>query len=212
MAIPSTGSSTTLASNEPDVAAVREVIEELSDDGKEIIIVAHSYGAIVACEAVKGLEHQGRLKLGMSGGVIRMLFIAAWLLQEGESAPNVIGRNKMEAPWVKFDSGRIIADDPVYAFYNDVSADVAAYWSPQITHSDVAAFATPLKYAAWRLIPTTYVICEMDKSVLPHVQESMVVSTEGAVKAIRLPSGHLPMLSVPEALSDILVQEVGKDG
>ena len=103
MAIPSTGSSTTLASNEPDVAAVRKVIEELSDDGKEIIIVAHSYGAIPACEAVEGLEHQGRLKLGMSGGVVRMLFIAAWLLQEGESAPSVIARNKMEAPWVKFD-------------------------------------------------------------------------------------------------------------
>ena len=100
--IPSTGSNTTLTSNEPDIAAVREVIQELSDDGKEIIIVAHSYGAIPACEAVKGLEHQERLKVGMSGGVVRLVFIAAWLLQEGESAPDIIARNKMEAHWVKF--------------------------------------------------------------------------------------------------------------
>lgn len=101
--IPSTGSNTTLASNEPDVAAVREVIEELSDAGKEIIIVAHSYGAIPACEAVKGLGQQERIKLGMSGGVVRLVFIAAWLLQEGESPPDVIARNKMEAPWAKFE-------------------------------------------------------------------------------------------------------------
>ena len=101
--IASTGSDTTLASNEPDVAAVRGVIEELSDAGKEIIVVAHSYGAIPACEAVKGLGHQERLKLGMSGGVVQLVFIAAWLLQEGENPPDIIARHKMEAPWAKFE-------------------------------------------------------------------------------------------------------------
>ena len=101
--IPSTGSKTILTSNEPDVAAVREAIEEVSDAGKEIVIVAHSYGAIPTCEAVKGLGHQERLKLGMSGGVVRLVFIAAWLLQEGESAPVISAQNKMEAPWAKFE-------------------------------------------------------------------------------------------------------------
>ena len=100
--IPSTGSDTTLTSNEPDIAAVREVIEELSGSGQEIIVVAHSYGAIPTCEAVKDLGHQERFKLGMSGGVVRMVLIAAWLLQEGESIPDIIARNQMEAPWAKF--------------------------------------------------------------------------------------------------------------
>ena len=95
----------------------------------------------------------------------------------------------------------------MYAFHNDTSADVAAHWSPQLTHSDLAAFATPLKHAAWRYIPTTYLICEVDKAILPHVQESMVASTAGVVKAVRLPSGHLPMLSMPDRLSDILREE-----
>ena len=101
--IPSTGSKTILTSNEPDVAAVREVLEELSNAGKEIIIVAHSYGAIPTCVAVKGLGYQERLKLGQSGGVIRLVFIAAWLLQEGESPPQIIARNEMVTPWVKFE-------------------------------------------------------------------------------------------------------------
>lgn len=107
--IPSTGSKVPLTSNEPDIAAIREVLEELSDSGKEIVIVAHSYGSIPTCEAAKGLENQERLKLGKSGGVTRLVFVAAWLLQEGESIPDIIGRHKIEAPWARFEVSRSVS-------------------------------------------------------------------------------------------------------
>lgn len=100
--------------------------------------------------------------------------------------------------------GSVYADDPGFALHNDTSAEVAAYWAQYTTYSDLAAFATPLKYAAWRHIPTTYLLCELDKCILPHVQEGMVSSTEGAVKTIRLRSGHMPMLSMPEKFVDLL--------
>ena len=103
--IPSTGSKLPLTSNEPDVLAVRQVLEELSNSGRDIIIVAHSYGGIPTCEAAEGFKHQERLKLGKSGGVVRLVFVAAWLLQEGESAPDVIERYKMEASWARFEVG-----------------------------------------------------------------------------------------------------------
>ena len=106
--------------------------------------------------------------------------------------------------------GNVIADDPIYAFHNDTSADIAASWAPHTTHSDLTAFATPLKYAAWRHIPTTYLLCELDRCILPHVQEGMVASTEGKVKGVRLQSGHMPMLSVPEKLADLLRAEAGE--
>ena len=38
----------------------------------------------------------------------------------------------------------------------------------------------------------------------------MLASTEGAVKTIRLPSGHMPMLSMPEKVVDILRGEAGE--
>lgn len=103
--IPSTGSKLPLTSNEPDILAIRHVLEELSDSGKDIVVVAHSYGSIPACEAAEGFERQDRLKLGKAGGVIRLVFVAAWLLQEGESPPAVIERYKMEAPWARFEVG-----------------------------------------------------------------------------------------------------------
>jgi len=101
--LPSTGSQSPLTSNAPDVADVRAVLEELSESGKEIIVVAHSYGSIPTCEAAKGLGTQERLKLDKSGGVARLVFVAAWLLQEGEAPPDIIARYKMEAPWARFE-------------------------------------------------------------------------------------------------------------
>ena len=101
--LPSTGSTSPLTSNEPDVLAVRQVLEELTDLGEEIIIVAHSYGGIPACEAIKGLGCGERGKMGKTGGVVSLVFIAAWLLREGEKPPDIIGRYAMEAPWVRFE-------------------------------------------------------------------------------------------------------------
>ena len=101
--IPSTGSKSPLTSNEPDIVAVRQVLEELSDSGREIIVVAHSYGSIPAYEAIQGLGYEQRSKLDKSGGVVQIVLIAAWLLQEGESPPDIIKRYNIEASWVRFE-------------------------------------------------------------------------------------------------------------
>ena len=37
----------------------------------------------------------------------------------------------------------------------------------------------------------------------------MLAATEGVVRGVRLESGHMPMLSVPEKLADALRGEVG---
>ncbi|KAM0798352.1 Alpha/beta hydrolase fold-1 [Usnea florida] len=208
--IPRTGSKLPLTSNEPDILAVRQVLEELSESGRDIIVVAHSYGSIPTCEAAQGFGHQERLKLGKTGGIIRIVFVAAWLLQEGESPPTVIERYKMEAPWARFEGGNVFADDPASSLHSDTPEDVAAYWSSYTTHSDLTAFATPLKYPAWRHNPTTYLVCELDRCILPDVQRGMVASTEGVVKTVQLPSGHMPMLSMPEKFVDILEGEAGE--
>ena len=107
--IPSTGSKHPLTSNEPDVLAIRQVLEDLSDSGRDIIIVAHSYGSIPTCEAAQGFK-----------GVIRLIFVAAWLLQEGDNPPNIIERYKMEALWVRFEVGH-------YTFDSLLHLIIAAY-------------------------------------------------------------------------------------
>ena len=124
--LPSTGSTSPLTSNEPDVLAVRHVLEELTESGKEINVVAHSYGSIPTCEAVKGLGCEERGKLGKAGGVARLVFIAAWLLREGETPPDIIGRYEMEAHWVRFEVGRLL-----FSFYPSILPHVHA----RLTHT-----------------------------------------------------------------------------
>ena len=38
----------------------------------------------------------------------------------------------------------------------------------------------------------------------------MLALCEGAVRTVRLSSGHMPMLSMPEKLADVLRDEVGE--
>ena len=99
----STGSSEPLSSNKPDIAAIQIVLEDLVNAGKEVIVVAHSYAGVPACEAVKGLGRQERLGLGKSGGVVKMVFVSAWVLQEGESPPTIIERHNIDGSWARFD-------------------------------------------------------------------------------------------------------------
>ena len=101
--LPSTGSKNNLTSNELDVVAVRKIIQELADAGEEVIVVAHSYGSIPTCEAVKGLGIEERGLLGRTGGVSRLIFVAAWLLKEGENPPAIIEKFNVVASWASFE-------------------------------------------------------------------------------------------------------------
>jgi pimeloyl-ACP methyl ester carboxylesterase len=72
-----------------DAAAVASLVSQLADEGKEVVLVAHSYGGIVACEAAKGLAQSLRGKEGNQGGVVRIIFVTAVVASEGQSLMDV---------------------------------------------------------------------------------------------------------------------------
>jgi len=67
------------------------------DVGKEVILVMHSYGAIPGTAAAVGFSKAERRSAGLHGGIIGMIFIAAFIAREGES-PKSIGGGK-HAGW-----------------------------------------------------------------------------------------------------------------
>ena len=99
----STGSKEPLTSNEPDIAAIRKSVEDLTSAGKEVIVVIHSYAGVPGCEAVKGLGKQERSGVGKSGGVVKLVYVTAWMLQEGESPPVIIERHNIHSSWARSD-------------------------------------------------------------------------------------------------------------
>ena len=90
------------ASSEPydDVKAVRAVVEALVDEGKEVILIGHSYGGVPACQSVRGLEKNQRVKDGKAGGIVRVIFMAAFVIPEGTSTFQYTGGN-LPPPWAE---------------------------------------------------------------------------------------------------------------
>jgi pimeloyl-ACP methyl ester carboxylesterase len=84
-----------------DVTAIHEVIIPLMNAGKEIVIVAHSYGGTPGCAAVEGQTIAERSARGEMGGIKSILFISAVLVpKRGGSCGEAWGASGGETPHV----------------------------------------------------------------------------------------------------------------
>lgn len=75
-----------------DVEAVTNALAALIDQGREVLVVLHSYGGVVGTQAVHerfGVAH--RRWNGLRGGVTQLLYMAAFVLPEGESLVSALG-------------------------------------------------------------------------------------------------------------------------
>ena len=79
---------------------------------------------------------------------------------------------------------------------------MAAAAGARLTRQSVAAIATPQSAAAWKTVPSTYVVCDRDRAVPPPAQEAMSARA-GTVH--RLPSSHSPFLSTPDEVAEIVL-------
>lgn len=65
-----------------DASFIATFVEELADQGHEVVLVSHSYGGTPASECMKGSDGRGlsvdsRQALGKRGGVVRLAYITA---------------------------------------------------------------------------------------------------------------------------------------
>ena len=75
-----------------DAASVREqLLPLLENDGKDVIILCHSYGGIPAGGAAYGLSKSARNHRGKTGGVLGLIYLTAFVVPEGESLVNYLG-------------------------------------------------------------------------------------------------------------------------
>lgn len=70
VALPSVGTNNVTVGLAEDTAALRDELTTLTDAGKDIIMVVHSYGGMVGTNAVQGFGYADRAAAGQSGGVI----------------------------------------------------------------------------------------------------------------------------------------------
>ena len=75
-----------------DAAFINAILSKLINKGKEVIVLVHSYGGMVGSEAImEEMTKNYRAREGMKGGVVKLLYICAFLLHEGESLATPLG-------------------------------------------------------------------------------------------------------------------------
>lgn len=81
-----------------DADEITRVVLPLVDQGKEVILVAHSYGGIPTTQSLEKLSQKARSAQGKSGGVKKVVYLTAVILQAGSSNFELFGGNMPE--WV----------------------------------------------------------------------------------------------------------------
>ena len=62
---------------QPDLKLISSTVEYYADDGESVVVVAHSAGGNSVTEAVRGLSIQDRKAAGKTGGIERLVYVAA---------------------------------------------------------------------------------------------------------------------------------------
>jgi pimeloyl-ACP methyl ester carboxylesterase len=173
-----------------DAAAVRAVL--LAGD-EPTVVVAHSYGGIVAAEAAAGV-----------GSVRHLLLVSSYLPEVGQSLADFGDGGPAPFLDVDPDAGTfgVRPELLVDTFLHDCDAEVQAQAAAHLARQSLAVLGQPVTAAAWRQIPSTYVVCARDRGTPPQRQREFA-RRAGAV--VELDAGHHPFLSRPGAVRDLLL-------
>lgn len=170
-----------------DIAELRDVLDAVGP----AILVSHSYGGVVATAA------------GRSGDVRHLVYIDAVLPDVGESMASFGGSEP--APYLDFAADGTFGARPEVAedrFLHDCDRAAVDGAIARLTWQTAAVGAQPVTEAAWRTIPSTYVVCADDRATPPEFQRSQA---RRATTVVELATGHHPMLSRPDLLADLIV-------
>ncbi|KAF1960812.1 alpha/beta-hydrolase [Byssothecium circinans] len=205
-----------------DAAFINAAARALADEGKEIILMAHSYGGVPASEALKGITKKEREREGKRGGVVRVAYMTALVPEVGGNATRVLDvEGGIETPdylgvdedgWLYHADPERIASIVFSALPADQAREAGKFF---VQHSG-PSFANELTHAGYKDVPASYLFCEEDLCVVPAVQQRGIDNIEKAsgrkVDVTRIATDHVPHLSKPEGTVEWLVGLAEKGG
>jgi len=170
-----------------DVATVQRAIDEASG---EVVLVGHSRGGQVITMAASG-----------SAKVRRLVYVAAQMLPEGATrapnhrrTPGALSLAEIEGP----PSVEAARDTYYHDCPDELVREAVAHLRVVPASAKGAASTVP---AAWRAIPSAYVVCTDDHMIHPDDQRDMAGQ---ATEIFELSSSHSPFFSHPVELAVII--------
>ncbi|PSN60280.1 alpha/beta-hydrolase [Corynespora cassiicola Philippines] len=208
--LPSVGNDNPPEDLSQDITAVQELVTEAIGDGNDVIVIPHSWAGIIVASALSGWGKKEREERGLKGGVVKFAYICAFMIPENVSLMDAI---QHQVPhWWDFDGPYTIANDP-NVFYNDLSREEQQKWMSKLETHAYATKKAKSTAAAWKEIPTWYLVCEDDNAIPVAAQEAMVDGAKamGAdVQAERIKASHSPFLSQPDVVANWVRRAAGE--
>jgi pimeloyl-ACP methyl ester carboxylesterase len=175
-----------------DVAAVKSALGRVSGPS---VLVGHSYGGTVITAA------------GTDERVAALVYICALAPEDGASSqadqdqypPTPVFQH------IEVADGRIwVKRSGVPDFAGDLSeAEQRLVWATQtVPLADL--FSQPVPGAAWKSKPSYYIVGAEDRTVQPELQR--FVAKRMNAKVTELNSSHVPMLSQPQRVYEVIRQ------
>ncbi|KAF3482514.1 uncharacterized protein GIQ15_05273 [Arthroderma uncinatum] len=203
-----------------DLDAARGAISSETTLGRDVIVLAHSYGGIVGNSAIKGFAQPPRAvtasqtQPSTDGHVIGLILIASGSTLTGLAFMDPLFGHPPPSWRINSETGfaELVAS-PREFFYHDLPDEEAEFWVSQLTTQSLKALfeSGEYTYTGWKDVPVWYLGTLEDRGfpvLVQRMQVGMAREMGGSVEHRELPTSHSPFLSQPEATVSIILEAV----
>jgi pimeloyl-ACP methyl ester carboxylesterase len=181
-----------------DVAAVHRALKRVSSPA---ILVGHSYAGTVITAA------------GVDDRVAGLVYIAALAPDEDETSQSLQDKFPKTEVFEQIEAvdGRIwLRPEGTKYFAGDLpESEQKLVWSVQGVPA-LDLFNQKMKGTAWKSKPTWYIVAKNDKTVHPELERFVAKRMRATVT--ELDSSHVPMLSQPQRVIDVILAAASSVG
>lgn len=196
--------SATSPSMKDDVRAIRSVVERVVEQygGTEVVMVLHSAGGFLGSMAIEGLSVEERKAAGREkGGVRRLVFVAGAVWEEGfRHGP---------LPFFEYRGPELRCASPETLLFNGIPPAIAAPHMANLSCQPASGWDDVVTYAAWKKIPSTYLVCEAD-AVLPPAMQREMAARAGSKVVESCKAGHMAIVGMPERVAACVRRAAGE--
>ncbi|KAJ5113758.1 hypothetical protein N7456_002292 [Penicillium angulare] len=192
-----------------------EILRPLVEDGKEVIVVVHSFGGVYGGGALKGLSRSERAQSGNAGGIVAVVYLAAACIPSGVTTLQAMGIGEELLPWVELDksTGLLSVPDPIPLLFHNLPPEVAHHWAAKMKHQAIKPMQSVVTYAPFEdemyKGHLAYLKCLQDEMI--HLPGQLkFLSLAGIEVTDEMDASHMPWLDNSDETAMKLLRLVEK--